>query len=84
MGTDMGAGFGTGIFGMGLGIVVWLSLIAFAVWVAIRLSGNARAINPEVGNSDLPAMAILKSRFAKGEISLEEYKTVRNQLLDPR
>lgn len=69
-------------WGMGLGllvmIVIWGGLIALGVWLV-------RALFPRVGQPagrDLTAREILDRRFARGEISPEEYDVIRRAISD--
>ncbi|MCF8045299.1 MAG: SHOCT domain-containing protein [Desulfarculaceae bacterium] len=62
---------------MGFGWIFWLILIALMVWIAVKL------INPDRGacnESDRTALDILKERYAKGEITREEFKQLENDI----
>ncbi len=67
----------TGIgFGMGLGMwIFWLVIIAIIVLLVRAAMGG--------GNNGAPsesALELLKKRYAKGEISKEEYERIRRDL----
>jgi putative membrane protein len=72
-------------FGMGLGgglvmVLFWAVLIVGAVWLARGLFPNgqhslASATRPEASADD-----ILKQRYARGEISKEQYDQMRRDL----
>ncbi|MEJ2735398.1 MAG: SHOCT domain-containing protein [Anaerolineae bacterium] len=73
-------GMGAGVFGLVLMILFWAGLIALAIWLI-------RALFPPVGQPpapaterDLNAREILDRRFARGEISREEYDLMRETI----
>lgn len=54
---------------MGVGMVVWLAVIALVVWLVVR------AVNPRTGGpGSESAEELLRRRFAAGEIDAEEYR----------
>mgnify|MGYP002625816675 CR=1 FL=1 len=72
-------------YGMGFGGFFWMLLF----WVVIVGGSIAflAAIFPRIGNSSKkksdPAedpLTILKQRYARGEISIEEFETIRHDL----
>ncbi|MGD2205478.1 MAG: SHOCT domain-containing protein [Anaerolineae bacterium] len=68
-------------WGMGFGLILmllfWGALIALAVWLVQGLFPSAnRPPAPPTGR-DLSAREILDRRFARGEISREEYDLMR-------
>ena len=66
---------GVGGFGMVIGILFWIGLIALAIWGANRLfSVQGRG----VGDS---ALEILKQRYARGEITGAEFQRARQDLV---
>ncbi len=67
-----------GFFGMGLGWIVWLIIIVVIVWVVFQFkSGNPGHLNM----SNETPLDILKKRFAKGEISKEEFEKMKKDLM---
>ena len=52
---------------MGIGMVIWIVIIAVAVWLVVRAIGHGRAGSAE------SAEDLLRRRFAAGEIAEEEY-----------
>ncbi len=52
---------------MGIGMVVWVVIIAVAVWLVVR------ALSHGTTGSGEPAEELLRRRFASGEIDEEEY-----------
>lgn len=83
MGMGIGSGMAGGMWGlgMGLGIVLWIVLIAAVVWIVVQAFGRGgRADGPKPGSGQHDALVILKARYARGEISLEEYRTMREHI----
>jgi len=68
----MGYG-GYGLFG-GLGMVIWIVIVALAIWALVALFNN-RATRPEQS-----PLEILKRRYARGEISQAEFEQARRNL----
>ena len=66
--------------GMGLGllvmIIIWGVLIALGVWLVRGLFPH---VSPPAGR-DLTAREILDRRFARGEISLEQYQAMKESI----
>ena len=86
MGWDMGFGWGGMVFGGLMMIVFWGGLIALIV-LAVRgfsNSGNTSASNGNMTDTSRPSdkpLDILQARYARGEISHEEYEAIRSNLL---
>ena len=72
----MDGGMGIGMF---LGMIFWILLIAgivlLVVWVVQKAVGGG------AGRAQESALEILKKRYARGEISKEEYKEKKRDLL---
>jgi putative membrane protein len=64
-------------------LVFWLLLIggagALVVWVVRRLATYPRGGQPPFAPPD-EALEVLRQRYAKGEISREEYERIRQDL----
>lgn len=74
-----GMGWGMG-WGMGFGWIFWLLIIGLVIW-AIKSAGSNRTSQ---GTSNPPAesaLEILKKRYARGEISYEEFEEKRKHLV---
>jgi uncharacterized membrane protein len=54
-------------------MIVWMLTLLFAVWLLVRTPGQR--------SSTEDAMSILRARFARGDISQEEYERARDALL---
>lgn len=52
---------------MGIGMVIWVIIIAVAVWLVVRALSHGPAGSGE------SAQELLRRRFASGEIDEEEY-----------
>jgi putative membrane protein len=64
--------------GMFLGWVLWLAVIVGGIWFVVHLVASKRRTSDHSTDSSI---AILRERFARGEISREEYEQRRKTLL---
>jgi uncharacterized membrane protein len=73
----MGSGivFG-GMWMMLVMVLAWILLIVGAIWLLAMLFPAATARNKNDQSSDGP-LAILEQRYAQGEITKEEFETIR-------
>jgi len=69
----MMGGFG----GMGFGWLIWLALIVAGVFL-VRGGFNSGRLQ---GGDNQSALDILKQRYAKGEISKDEFDRMKNDLI---
>jgi len=67
-------GYGFGWFGWLAMLAVWVLFVAGVVWLARNLA------TPAASGSDRSARRILDERFARGELSAEEYEERRRVL----
>jgi uncharacterized membrane protein len=65
---------------LGLGLVLLLT-VPVGAWLMRELFPHAQAI-PCVAGRDMTAREILDRRYARGEVSREEYATMRDTLSD--
>jgi len=66
-------------FGGGIVMILfWIGLIALAVWLAQALFNGARHASATGG--ELSAQEILDRRFARGEITREQYDLMKQDL----
>jgi len=56
-------------------MAVWIAALLVMVWLVVRSPKHA---------AEADAMEILRSRFARGEISKDEFEQARKALLDNR
>ena len=56
-------------------MAVWIAALLVMVWLVVRNPGRP---------AETDAMEILRARFARGEISKEEFEQARTVLLDRR
>ena len=85
MGHDWGLGWGGMWFGWLLVTGFTVAVVILIVWL-IRLSAPASRFNTGAAERDPhveSALDILQARYARGEISKEEYLDVRATLLRP-
>ncbi len=73
-----GFGMGFGWFGFLMMAIFWIAIIAAAAW----FFGNLFPQNKQTTANDETetAVTILKKRYASGEISKEEFETMRHDL----
>ena len=69
-----GAIGGWGIFGMVLMVVFWIAVIVLVVW------GIKRFTQETTTATSKGALDIAKERYAKGEISKEEFEQIKRDL----
>ncbi|HEX9922623.1 MAG TPA: SHOCT domain-containing protein [Anaerolineae bacterium] len=74
----MGMDIGTGFFGWIWMLLFWVALILLAIWLVGLIFPTAR----KSGEADkpLPASEILKLRFARGELTQEQYQEMLSVL----
>ena len=75
----MGYGFGMGGFGLIWMLVFWGVLILLAVWLVSMLFPAAKKTDHDVSQS-YSALEILKQRYARGELTQEEYQQMLNTI----
>ncbi len=61
-------------------VIFWGAIIALAVWAIQSLSGRAERPGPAAGPSSRTPLEIAKERYARGEISREEFEQIRKDL----
>lgn len=66
-------GGGWGWLGGGFMMLLWIGLIALVVWLVTRTVSGSRPVPPPERSRLDRARDILSERYARGEISTEEY-----------
>ena len=61
-------GYHGGWLGMGIGMIVWVAVVALVIWLIVR------AFSGRAGGGGESAEELLRRRFASGEIDAEEYQ----------
>lgn len=76
----MNYGYGGGMMGYGFGgIFMWIIFIVIVVLVIYFIVSSTKGKN-EGSSSKESALDILKKRYAKGEISKEEFERIKKDL----
>jgi uncharacterized membrane protein len=73
----MGGFGGAGSFGMVVGGLVWLAIIALLIWGVGSLFGRRTT------DTQTEALEIVSRRFATGEITAAEFEIARRALVGP-
>jgi putative membrane protein len=76
----MGMGTGFGLWGLLLMVLLWVGLIALAVWLVRALFPQADRSQGGPAVQGPGARDILDRRYARGEITREEYEVIRETL----
>ena len=66
-------GLGFGLFHFVWMFLLWVGLIALAIWLVSLLFPATKAQNGN-NNPPLSALEILKTRYAQGELTAEQYQ----------
>ena len=77
-----GFGMGFGGFGFLMMAIFWITIIAAAIWFFSNLFPQNKQTNSQAtsGDPSETAVTILKKRYARGEISKEEFETMRHDI----
>jgi putative membrane protein len=73
-------GDGSGIAMLIIMGVFWLSLVALAAWAIASFSHRHHEAAPPTVAPSGAALEIARQRYARGEISAEEFETIRRNL----
>jgi len=77
----MGIGMGFGGIGLILMLLFWGGLIVGGIWLAKTVFDNTQQNRSGTTPSDQPSpREILDKRYARGEISREEYENIKSDL----
>jgi putative membrane protein len=75
----MMTGYGFNPMGMILSLVVWALIISGIVLLVVWLARNANRGTSFIGSGE-SALDILKKRYAKGEVTKEQFDAVKRDL----
>jgi putative membrane protein len=75
-----GFGLGFGIFGIIFMVVFWGSLIAIGIWLVKSLFAGSQSYSSTSLGVELTACRILDQRYARGEITREQYELMKTDL----
>ena len=78
----MMGGFGLGggmLFGGLLMIAFWVLIIGGAVWLVVTLARSKQGSSVTTASGQTP-LAILQARYAKGEITKDQFDAMRRDL----
>ena len=77
-----GGWYGHTLFGGFFMIIVWVAVIFFVVWMVRELSGGNRNGHGHGSGTDggKAALDILKERYAKGELTKEQFETMKKEI----
>ena len=69
-----GSWLGHGLFGGALMILFWAAVIYFMIWLVRS--------NTTINNSGKKPIDYLKERYAKGEITKEQFESMQKDIID--
>ena len=79
MGSGFGLGFG--LLGFVFMLIFWGGLILLAVWLVRALFSTNASRDLNADGNHLNARQILDRRYARGEISREQYEIMKQDIL---
>ena len=63
--------------GPGFGGIIWLLIIGVVIWAILKNTGSSQYMPPPTSDTNLD---ILKRRYAKGEITKEQFEEMKKDL----
>jgi putative membrane protein len=76
----MGMGLGFGVFGLLFMLLFWGVLIALAVWLVSVIFPRNDGDTSASTDQDLSAREMLDRRYARGEITRDQYELIRQDI----
>ena len=78
----MMTGFGMGFSGFGVLFMalLWIVIIGLGVWLLSRLFPKSIATAKSEESGGQSAVEILRRRYARGELTKEEFASMRNEI----
>ena len=77
MGHWMMGGFGIGW----LMPIFWIFILGLIIWAVVSLVRGVGSSRSQDSAKEIPAIEVLKDRYARGEISKEEFEEKRKDLM---
>lgn len=74
-----GYGMGGGM-GFGFGWIFWLVILGVIVWLAVTLINRSTGSRHEAFQTKDTPLEVLRRRYARGEISKEEFREMKAEL----
>lgn len=71
-----------GWIGMILMLVFWFGLVWLVIWAIAGVLGRGRNVVTHPPGASDPSLMILRERFARGELTTEEFEQARRTLED--
>ena len=76
--NGMMGGSGLGYGYMGLGLIFWILIIAGVIMLIKSLTEQGKKAG---GDQQMSAMELLKVRYARGEITTDEFEEMKKRLM---
>ena len=76
--NGMMGGSGLGYGYMGLGLIFWILIIAGVIMLIRSLTEQSKKAG---GDQQMSAMELLKVRYARGEITTDEFEEMKKRLM---
>ena len=76
----MGFGLGMGFFGFIGMLLFWTGLIILAIWLVGLLFPSTKTRQDTDNQRTLSAQEILKTRYAQGELTAQQYQEMRQTI----
>jgi len=73
-------GMGFGISGFIIMLLFWVGIIVLAVWLVGQIFRQANPMHPTAGGHPDTPQVILDQRYARGELSREQYELMKQDL----
>lgn len=75
-----GGWYGHTFFGGFFMIIIWVALILFVVWMAREMADSGKK-HRDSGRNEGTALDILKERYAKGELTKEQFEAMKKEIM---
>lgn len=75
-------GWGGQMMGGGFGMILWLVVLVAIIWLIVRMTQqNSEQSGPrQILPKEESALDVLKKRYARGEITREQYQQMKEDL----